>query len=321
MSKNNGNNGASSKVMAFVKKNISLSAFILLIVLFSILQGTRFLKFDNILTILNQTVVVAVVSFGLTFVILEGGIDLSVGSVLGLSGVIGASVLEMTGSSLVAILAALGVGVVCGLFNGTVHTLLKIPSFITTLGMLSIARALCIIYTQGSVIMIPFESGVKQLALMPWIVIVGAVVFAVTYVLLNFTVFGRYTRMIGGDETVAVMTGIKVKKYKILIFVLCSTLAALGGIIMAGRIGSGSPATGQSFELDCISAVVLGGTPLTGGIGGIGGTVLGALILSILANGMILCGIATEVQMLVKGLVLVAAVFISLEREKIGVIK
>ncbi len=307
--------------LVFVKKNISFSAFILLLILFSIIQGGRFLNFDNMLTILNQTVVVAVVSFGLTFVIIEGGIDLSVGSVLGLSGVIAASVLDVTSSSLLALLAGLSVGIICGLFNGIVHTILRIPSFITTLGMLSIARALCIIYTEGSVIMVPFESAIKQMALMPWIVIVGVIAFAITYILLNHTVFGRYTRMIGGDERVAVMTGIKVKKYKILIFILCSTMAALGGVIMAGRLGSGSPATGNSFELDCISAVVLGGTPLTGGIGGIGGTVLGALILSILANGMVLSGIPSEVQMLVKGLVLVAAVFISLEREKIGIIK
>ena len=240
---------------------------------------------------------------------------------LGLSGVIGAMALEITGSTLLAVIAGLVVGIICGLFNGIVHTILRIPSFITTLGMLSIARALCIIVTQGTIIMIPFESGMKQMALMPWILVCGVIVFAITYILLNYTVFGRYTRMIGGDERVAVMTGIKVKKYKIMIFVLCSVLTAFGGVIMAGRVGAGSPTTGEGFELDCISAVVLGGTPLTGGIGGIGGTVLGALILSILANGMVLCGIESEVQLLVKGFVLVAAVFISLEREKIGIIK
>ncbi|MDD5018169.1 MAG: ABC transporter permease [Eubacteriales bacterium] len=312
---------SAKSITGFIKKNISLSAFLVLIIFFAVIQGTRFINFDNILTILNQTVVVAVVSFGLTFVIIEGGIDLSVGSVLGLSAVIGALVLRATGSSILAILAALVVGLVCGLFNGIVHTILRIPSFITTLGMLSIARALCIIVTDGSIIMIPFDSGIKQMALMPWILVCGVVVFALTYILLNYTVFGRYTRMIGGDERVAVMTGIKVKKYKIMIFTLCSMLTAFGGIIMAGRIGAGSPTTGEGFELDCISAVVLGGTPLTGGIGGIGGTVLGALILSILANGMVLSGIESEVQLLVKGFVLVAAVFISLEREKIGVIK
>ena len=312
---------SSKSISGFLKKNISLSAFLVLIIFFSILQGGRFINFDNILTILNQTVVVAIVSFGLTFVILEGGIDLSVGSILGLSGVMAAMTLAATGSTFLAVIAGLLIGLVCGLFNGVVHTLMRIPSFITTLGTLSIARALCIIVTDGTIIMIPFESGLKKMAMMPWILLSGVVVFAITYILLNHTVFGRYTRMIGGDERVAVMTGIKVKKYKIMIYTLCGILAAYGGVVMAGRVGAGSPTTGEGFEMDCISSVVLGGTPLTGGIGGITGTVLGALILSILANGMVLCGISSEVQLLVKGFVLIAAVFISLEREKIGVIK
>ena len=315
------NSLSAKKILRLIKKNISLSAFLVLVIFFAIIQGTRFINFDNILTILNQTVVVAIVSFGLTFVIIEGGIDLSVGSVLGLSGVFAAMTLEATGSTFVAVLAGLAIGLICGLFNGVVHTFLRIPSFITTLGMLSIARALCIIVTEGTIIMVPFESGLKQMALIPWILVSGVVVFVITYILLNYTVFGRYTRMIGGDERVAVMTGIKVKKYKVIIYTLCGLLTAYGGVIMAGRVGAGSPTTGEGFELDCISAVVLGGTPLTGGIGGIGGTVLGALILSILANGMVLSGIESEVQLLVKGFVLVAAVFISLEREKIGIIK
>ena len=311
----------SMTIVRFVKKNISVTAFVLIFLLFLILQGFKFLNLSNIQTIFEQAVVVLIVSFGMTFIIMMGSIDLSVGSTVGLSGVIAASVLESTNSTVLAILSGIAVGAAVGIFNGTIHSKMKIPSFITTLGSMSIVRALCIIYSEGSVIMIPFDSAFKQMGVTPWIIIIGVVFYVIALILQKLTVFGRYIKMIGGDENVAIMSGIKVTKYKIINYVLCGVLAGIGGLVLAARIGSGAPSSGKDFEMDCISSVVLGGTAMTGGVGSINGTIIGALTLAMLANGLVLLGIPTEVQLLVKGFVLILAVFISLERDKIGIIK
>jgi ribose/xylose/arabinose/galactoside ABC-type transport system permease subunit len=312
-------------IVQFIKKHISITAFILIFVIFAIsdlaLDRIRFLSPENFLTIIEQAVVVLVVSFGMTFIIMMGSIDLSVGSTVGFAGVIAAAVLKSTNSTVLAVLAGIGVGAAVGIFNGVVHSKMKIPSFITTLGTMSIVRALAVIYSQGSVIMVPFESAFKQMGVTPGIIIIGVIFYVLAFVLQKLTVFGRYIKMIGGDENVAIMSGIKVAKYKIINYVLCGVLAGIGGLILAARIGSGAPSSGKDFEMDCISSVVLGGTAMTGGVGSINGTVVGALTLAMIANGMVLVGIPTEVQPLVKGFVLIIAVFISLERDKIGIIK
>ena len=321
------------RVLKFIKKHISISAFIVIFLFFTIYcfaaGRASFIAIDNLKTILEQSIVTMIVAFGVFFAILQGGIDLSVGSVLGLSGVISASVFVSclgTGMpdflcTILAILTGVAVGFACGAINGLTHSYMKIPSFIATLGMLSIARALCTIYTGGSIISIPFESSFKKLGMFPWIIIIGAIFFVLTLFLHKRTVFGRYVRMIGGDENVARLCGIKVARYKFYVMTLCGILAGCGGIVMAARMGSGSPTTGDKFEMDAISSVVLGGTPLSGGFGSITGTLIGALILAMINNGLVLIGISSEWQMLVKGLILILAVFMSLERDKIGVIK
>ncbi len=314
-------NGKKDDFIKFIKRNISFAAFILLFLFFLVTASEKFFRLDNFQTIMEQTIDLLVVSLGMTFVILLGCIDLSVGSVLSLAGVIAASIQVKTGNTFLAILGGIAVGLACGLANGILHARLKIPSFIVTLGMLSIARSLTVIYTGGAVVMIPFESLYKKIGLYPWILIIGLVFIAIAYILQRFTIFGRYTKMIGGDETVAKLCGINVTRYKILVFAVCGIFTGIGGIILSARIGSGSPATGQGFELDAISAVVLGGTSQRGGIGGVRGTVIGSLTLSMLNNGLILLRIPSEVQLLVKGLVLILAVFISLERNKNDVIK
>lgn len=308
-------------VRDFIRKNISFSAFILMFAFFFVVLGPRFVQPGNIQTILEQSVGLLIVAVGVTFVILIGCIDLSVGSVVALVGVIAATVLKSTGSTLSAVLAGLAVGVACGLANGVIHSYFAVPSFIVTLGMLSIARAITILFSGGSVVMIPFESVFKQFGLTPWMLVIGAVLALAGWVLQRFTIFGRYTLMIGGDETVARLSGINVRRLKTMVFTVCGLFTALGGIVIAARIGSGSPSTGQGYELDVISAVVLGGTSLRGGIGGVRGTILGALTLSMLNNGLVLMGVASDVQLLVKGLVLILAVYVSLERAKDEVIK
>ncbi len=310
------------RVREFIRKNISFAAFFLMFAFFLLAVGPKFVQLTNIQTILEQSAALLVVALGMTFVILIGSIDLSVGSVVALVGVIAATVLKATGSTALAILAGIAVGLVTGLINGAIHSYAAVPSFIVTLGMLSAARAVTILFTGGTVVMIEFDSGLKQIfGLSPWMLIVAAFAAVIAWVAQKYTIFGRYMYMIGGDETVARLSGINVRQMKVLIYTVCGAFTALGGIMIAARIGSGSPATGQGYELDVISAVVLGGTSMRGGIGGVRGTILGALTLAMLNNGLVLLGVASDVQLLVKGIVLILAVYVSLEHKKDEVVK
>ncbi len=304
-----------ASVKSFMKKNISFAAFIILFVFFAITAQGKFLSGDNLLTIVGSSMDLLIIALGATFIILMGSIDLSCGSILSLCGVIAAMTLQATNNTVVAILAAIGISLVCYFVMGFAFTKMKVPSFIATLGMLSIARAVVTMISGGTVIMIPFESPFKQyIGLQPWLVIIGIAAFVIVLIIERYTLFGRYTRLIGGDETVAKLSGIKVDKHKMMVFLFAGVMTALGGVVMASRIGSGSPAVGQGYELNVISAVVLGGTSQQGGIGGVKGTIIGALTLGMLANGLVLLGMPSEVQMLVKGAVLILAVFISMER-------
>lgn len=294
-------------------------ALILLTLIFTLLEPNLFFTLRNAKVILSQSAVLSIVGFGLTFVIVAGSIDLSVGSVMALAGMLGMGVVRDVGV-MPGLLTGLLVGTAAGLFNGAVFTYLRIPSFVVTLGMLTMARGLTIMYSRGAVILVPdgFAAGIGQFPNIYYVVLVA---FVLCYVLYNYTIFGRYVQGIGGDERVAILTGVAVNRTKVLMFVLCGLLAGLGGVLLASRVGAATPTAGQAFELDAIAAVVVGGTPLTGGIGNVYNTVLGALIISMLGNGLVIMGVSSEAQQVIKGLVLIAAVFISLERAKIGIIK
>ena len=311
-----------NSTLQFLKKNISLAAFVILFVLFTFTCDGKFLTQANLLTICGSSVDLLMCALGTTYIIMLGSIDLSTGSMLSLCGVVAAKVYFSTNSFPAAILGAIGVSVTAYLVMGVTYTQMKIPSFIVTLGMLSIARATVTMISGGTITMIPFESPFKQfLGMRPWILIVGMVAFIIAWLIERFTLFGRYTRLIGGDETVARLSGINVSRQKILVFLFAGVMTALGGLVMAARIGSGSPSIGQGYELNVISAVVLGGTSFRGGIGGVKGTLIGALTLGMLANGLILWGMPTEVQLLIKGVILILAVYVSLERTPNMVIK
>lgn len=294
-------------------------ALILLTLIFTLLEPKLFFTLRNARVILSQSAVLSIVGFGLTFVIVAGSIDLSVGSVMALAGMLGMGAVRDVGL-LPGLLTGLLVGTAAGLFNGAVFTYLRIPSFVVTLGMLTMARGLTIMYSRGAVILVPdgFAADIGQFPNIYYVVLVS---FVICYVLYNYTTFGRYVQGIGGDERVAILTGVAVNRTKVLMFVLCGLLAGLGGVLLASRVGAATPTAGVSFELDAIAAVVVGGTPLTGGIGNVYNTVLGALIISMLGNGLVIMGVSSEAQQVIKGLVLIAAVFISLERAKIGIIK
>ena len=208
------------------------------------------------------------------------------------------------------------------LMQGLAHTRLKVPTFIVTLGFLSIARASATMISGGTNTSIPFTSSLKiYLGLKPWILIIGFGVFFICLLIEKFTLFGRYTKLVGGDEIVAKLSGLNVDKIKLKVFMFAGLLTGLGAVVMAARMGSGSPSVGDGYELDVISAVVLGGTSQRGGIGGVRGTLIGVLTLKMLANGLVLWGLSSEIQLFIKGLILIMAVFVSQERSRNMVVK
>lgn len=299
----------------FIRRNISFAAFVILFILFTVTTKGKFIKGSNILSVLSASMDLLVCGMGGTFVIMLGSIDLSVGSMISLIGVIAAKVFISSNSMLASFFAGVALSVGFYLIMGLAHTYMAVPTFIVTLGFLSIARAVVTMISGGTITMIPFDSPFKKIfGLRPWMLIIGFGIFIIVYLIERFTLFGRYTRLVGGDETVARLCGINVNRIKVLVYMFNGVLAGIGGIIMAARIGSGSPAVGQGYELDVISAVVLGGTSQRGGIGGVRGTLIGVLTLGILANGLVLWGMPSEVQLFIKGVVLILAVAVSIER-------
>lgn len=308
------------RVRSYSRIYIPLSAFVLTFVIFGVLEPARFLTLGNAAIVLSQSAVLCVVGFGMTFVIMAGGIDLSVGSVVALTGIIACSVGRDHGVP-AGLAAGLITGLACGFCNGLVFSKLKIPSFITTLGMLTVARGAAYVYSQGESFVVYELPVFREIGVFPGIVYVTLGFFGICHFLLNQTRFGRYCQVIGGDERVAILTGIRLDRVKIQIFSLCGFMAGVGGLLLASRVGAATPQLALGLELDIISAVVLGGTPLTGGIGNVHNTILGAVIMSALSNGLVIMGIKTDIQLMIKGVVLILAVFLSLEREKIGIIK
>lgn len=310
------------KFRNFIKENISLAAFVILFVLFSLTSGGKFFDLKNLLSVMTSSTDLLVCALGGTFVIMLGSIDLSIGSVISLCGVVVAKMYESTGSLLLALVVTLAIAEACYFAMGVVHVTLKVPTFIVTLGMLSMARAMVTIISGGSITMIDYDGPIKQIfGLRPWVLIIALTAFVVVFFIEKFTLFGRYTRLVGGAENVAKLSGINVGKQKVLVYMFAGFFAALGGIIMAGRIGSGSPSVGSGYELDVITAVVLGGTAQTGGVGGVRGTLIGVLTIGILSNGLVLWGMPSSVQLFIKGLIVIMAVAVSTERKPNMIVK
>lgn len=283
----------------------------------------QFVSARNFETVLRQTAVLSIAAMGGTFVILMGSIDLSVGSVVGLSAVVVAYMMQYFG--IIAIPSGLIVGGVLGALVGFVYARLKVPSFIVTLGLLVAGHGMMLHITEGRPIMVRDEFmrwiGSGDILGVPTIVLIAVVAFAIAYVIQNHTALGRSIVAIGGGEVVSQRSGIPVDRVKVMTFALAGLYSGLAGIVLASRMGAGSPTAGTGLELDVIAAVVIGGTPLTGGMGGVAGTIVGALIIAVLSNGLNLAGVSSYTQLIIKGAVLVAAVIISIDRKKIGIIK
>lgn len=289
-----------------------------LLLFFSAVAGDRFLTAANGANLVQQASVVMLIGFGLTFVIMAGCIDLSVGSVAAFAAMVAAMVAVEQGSA-VGLAAGLAVGAACGLVNGVLCAVCRVPSFIVTLAMLSVARGLTLVVSDSA--STPVDGVLRWTGTRPGIYIVLVVAFLVAMALLNGTTFGRYTRAIGGEERVSQLSGVPVTRVKIAIFVVSGFLAALGGIVLSGQLGIATAQAATGYELTAIAAVVLGGTPLTGGVGNVWNTCVGAFIIVVLGNGLVILGVASEVQQIIQGGILVLAVYLALDRTKIGVVK
>ena len=271
----------------------------------------RFLTISNITNVFTQVSVNAIIAVGMTFVILTGGIDLSVGSILALSGAFAASIIKSTGNVFLAFLVAIVLGIVIGGVNGLLVSKGKLQAFIVTLATMTIFRGATLVFTNGTPISKLSESFMKigngKIGPVPIPVLITIIIVLIAFYVLSQTRFGRYLYALGGNEDSARLSGINTDKIKTLVYVISGVAAAVGGVIITSRIGSASPNAGTGFELDAIAAVVIGGTSLAGGEGTIIGTVIGALIIGVLNNGLNLMNVSPFYQSIVKGLVILIA--------------
>jgi len=311
--------GASFKVSGLLGRYIAYAALLVLIVFFGAMAPDLFLTRNNFEVILQNSAVQCVVAIGMTFVIIIGSIDLSVGSTMALVGTLAALASGYIGGA--AFFLTPVFGVIIGLVNALVFVYGRIPSFVVTLGMLSVARGLVLVIGHGWPVPIPFNGLFSDVGIPPVPIFIVIALAVVASFILTKTVFGRYVLAIGGDEDKSRMIGLPINRVKIIVFAMSGALAGLGGGILTAQIGSGSPTMGTGFELTAISAVVIGGTALTGGRGSILGTIVGSLVMSTLANGLIILGVSTDVQIVLTGIVLVGAVLLSIQRGKIRIMK
>jgi len=301
-----------------------LVALLLMVIAMAVLSD-NFATKDNVFNVARQISVNLCISVGMTIVILTGGIDLSVGSVLALTGAIAAGLLkdgiEWPGANLFigftpfgVILVALIVGGLLGWFNGWMITRFRVPPFVATLAMLTIARGLTMLYTKGFPITQLGDDfnylGTGWFLGVPMPVWISIAVIALSALFVNKTRTGRYTYAIGGNERAALLSGVNVKRVKVVVYVIAGLLSGVAGLLVTARLDSAQPNAGISYELDSIAAVVIGGTSLSGGKGSIMGTVIGALIIGVLNNGLVLLNVSPFWQQVVKGSVILLAVII-----------
>jgi ribose/xylose/arabinose/galactoside ABC-type transport system permease subunit len=291
----------------------TLIALVLLVIIASILSP-RFLSTVNLMNVLRQTSIIGVLGIGMTFVILTAGIDLSVGATLALSAVLLAGTLESTGNIWLSMAIGIAAGMAVGLANGIGVTFGRVQPFVMTLGMLGIARSLAFLYTHGEPIPVVdmrfLKLGIGYLWKVPIPSVIFLVLLVIAALVLHYTPFGRYVYAIGSNEEAARLSGVDVRKYKIVVYVISGATAAIGAILYCAQFAAAPAIAGEGYELDAIAAVVVGGTSLFGGQGGVIGTFLGALIIGILSNILNLTGVSPFAQPLAKGALIILAVWI-----------
>lgn len=305
----------SSLSFSYLEKIIPFIGLILLVIIISVLNSA-FLEPSNLFNLLRQVSINGLIAFGMTFVILTGGIDLSVGSTLALSSALIAILMVSGVDSTIALLVGCILGAILGAINGLLITLGKMAPFIATLATMTVFRGLTLVITDGNPITNLNGSYAFQLfgrgyfLGIPVPAVTMFITFIILYIILHKTIFGRQTYAMGGNEKAAFISGIKVNKLKIMIYSLAGLMSAMAGAILTSRLNSAQPTAGMSYELDAIAAVVLGGTSLTGGKGRILGTLIGVLIIGVLNNGLNLLGVSSFYQQVVKGVVIIIAVLI-----------
>lgn len=308
--------GASMTKQRLIHYFNQLGMFIILLMLIAAMAvfAPNFTEVTNVLNILKQTSITAILAAGMTLVILTGGIDLSVGSILALSGVLSVLMTNAGLHPLLAMAAGMGMGAAAGAINGYLTAVPKLPSFVVTLGSMTYLRGLAYVISGGYPIALENDLfkflGSGYILGIPTPIYIMLVIFGIMYFLLNYTMFGRHVYAIGGNEEAARLTGIKVERSLIRVYAISGLLAGIAGIVMAGRLFSAQPTGGTGYELDAIAAVVLGGTSFVGGFGRIQGTLIGVLIIGVLTNGLVLLNVDFYWQMIVKGAVIVAAVLL-----------
>ncbi|MDX5593458.1 ribose ABC transporter permease [Pseudovibrio sp. SPO723] len=304
-------------VKQFASDNKSLIGLLLLMAIVSVINA-NFLGVDNMLNILRQTSINAVIAMGMTFVIITAGIDLSVGSILAFAGAICASLIGMDTPLVLALFATLLVGAALGATSGVIIAYAGVQPFIATLVGMTMIRGATLVYTEGRPISTGsfdvaesfYQFGAGYTFGLPNPVVVAAVVLIICWFILTHTKLGRYVYAIGGNENVARLSGVNVRAVKITVYAISGTLAALAGIILTARLESAQPTAGLGYELDAIAAVVLGGTSLMGGRGRIIGTIIGALIIGVLNNALNIMDVSSYYQMIAKGAVILLAVVV-----------
>ena len=315
----------------WLRKYLILVILVAVVAILTLATGGKFLQPQNLINVVRQMTPIAMLAIGLTSVIISTGIDLSVGSIIGLAAVVSTSLAQRPEATnlmypglsvplVVAILAGLAVGAACGLVNGLLIAGFKIPPFIATLGMMTAARGLALIYSNGR----PISALTPEFNVLgqgeplgipvPIILLAGVAILA--HVLLNYTRFGRHVYALGGNEQAARVSGINLSRVKIGIYAFSGLLAGLAGMVLAGRIGSGNPTLGTGYELDAIASAVIGGTSFTGGIGTVWGTIVGALLIGSLNTGLDLLNVSNFWQQVAKGVIIVVAIVIDARKNR-----
>jgi len=318
--------GSLSLLKSLLSRSSTFLVFLFICLVFFSLErastpNPRFLTLDNISNVLRQVSVYAILAVGETFVILTGGIDLSVGSLLALCGAISAG-LASSHSLTLALLVGIALGIFIGAVQGTIIAKGNVPPFVTTLGTMAIARSLTLVYTKGALIS-PLPESFQYLGsgylLHPIFsipVLITLFIYILAYIVLSRTMFGRRVYAIGGNEEASRLSGVNVARYKIYIYAISGLTAALGGVVMSARLNCAHPQAGLGYELDAIAAVVIGGTSLMGGEGGVGGTLLGALIMGVINNGLNLLEVNPFWQQAVVGSLIIIAVLLDRLRRR-----
>ena len=308
-------------VSAYFKRNIGTLIGLAVLIVIVAIATPKFLTQSNILNLFKANSVNAIISCGMLMAILMGEIDISVGSIVGLSGVVAAYTITNLGFPIIAVVPlVILTGGVVGVINGYFIAYLQVPAFVATLATQCIGRGLTEILTNGVTIRIRDDFytslGNKQFAGISITIIYAAIILILTWFLLNRTRFGYYVYAIGGNKVAAAYSGVNVKRYNMLPYVLGGLFCGLGGMIWSARLGSAAAMLGAGFEMDAIAAVVIGGTSMSGGVGTVGGTFIGILIIGVITNGLNLMGINSFWQDVFKGVIIMAAVVFDVFRKR-----